>query len=152
MLQVNILALTHLSKLFVRDMLDRDFGYILNVASNSAYQPSPFFATYAASKNFVLNFSEALNYELRNTGVHCTAVSPGPVITGFQRVAGQRESHPYVHMNKIESSEVARIGIKAMLRGRPSIVPGWKVSVMAWISQRSPRRIATATAGWLMRL
>ena len=55
-------------------------------------------------------------------------------------------------MNKIESADVARIGIKAMLKGRPSIVPGWKVGLTAWISQRAPRRWATAITGWLMEL
>jgi len=152
MLQLNILTVTHLTKLFSREMIERDFGYILNIASNSAYQPSPLFATYGASKSFVLNFSEALNYELRHTNVHCTAISPGPVITEFQQVAGQSEAHPYVRMIKMESAEVARIGIKAMLKGRPSIVPGWKVSLTAWVSQRAPRRWATAIAGWLMNL
>ena len=152
MLQLNILAVTHLTKLFVSDMVARDFGYILNVASNSAYQPSPLFATYGASKSFVLNFSEALNYELRHTNVHCTAVSPGPVVTEFQQVAGQSETHPYVRMNKIESAKVARIGIKAMLKERSSIVPGWKVNLAAWVSQRAPRSWVIAIAGWLMSL
>ncbi len=152
MLQVNILAVTYLTKLFIHDMIARDFGYILNVASNSAYQPSPLFATYDASKSYVLNFSEALNYELRHTDVHCTAVSPGPVVTEFQQVARQSETHPYVRMNKMESAKVARIGINAMLKERSSIVPGWKVNLAAWVSQRAPRSWATAIAGWLMSL
>jgi uncharacterized protein len=152
MLQLNIMTVAHLTKLFGRDMVERDFGYILNVASNSAYQPTPMFATYGGSKSFVLNFSEALNYEWRHTNVHCTAISPGPVVTEFQQVAGQSEQHPYVRMVNMESAQVARIGIKAMLKGRSSIVPGWKVSVTAWISQRAPRRLATAVTGWLMSL
>jgi len=150
MLLVNILAVTHLSKLFVNDMLARDFGYILNVASNSAYQPTPSFAAYGASKSFVLNFSEALNYELRHNNVHCTAVSPGPVLTEFQQVSGHNEANPVTRMVNMESAEVARIGIKAMLKGRSSIVPGWKVSLTAWVSQRAPRSWATAVTGWLM--
>jgi short-subunit dehydrogenase len=152
MLQINILALTHLTRLFLPDMVTRGFGHILNVASNSAYQPSPFLATYGASKSFVLNFSEALNYELRHTNVHCTAVCPGPVLTGFQQTAGMHKKHPYIRMNKIESAEVARAGIKAMLMGRPSIVPGWRVALVAWVSQRAPRAWATAVTGWLMEL
>jgi len=152
MLQVNILAVTHLTKLFVRDMVARDFGYILNVASYAAYQPTPMFAIYSASKSFVLNFSEALNYELRHTNVHCTAVSPGSVLTEFQRVAGQGSVHPVFRMIIMESAEVTRIGIKAMLREQSSIVPGWKVSLIAWVSQRAPRSWVTAIAGWLMSL
>jgi short-subunit dehydrogenase len=152
LLQLNVMAVTHLTQLFGRDMVARDFGYILNVASNSAYQPTPLFATYGASKSFVLNFSEALNYELRHTNVHCTAVSPGPVVTEFQQVAGQSEEQPVIRFVNMKSTEVARIGIKAMLKGRPSIVPGWQVSVTAWVSQRAPRRWATAITGWLMSL
>jgi len=152
MLQLNILALTHLTKLFVRDMAARNFGYVLHVASSGAYQPCPMYATYGGSKSYVLHFSEALNYELRHTGVHCTAVSPGPVLTEFQQVAGQSETHPYIRMNKMESAAVARIGIRAMLRGRASVVPGWKVSLTAWVSQHAPRSWATAITGWLMSL
>ena len=152
LLQLNIVTLTQLTKLFVGDMLTRDFGFILNVASNGAFQPTPYFATYGASKSFVLNFGEALNYELRHTNVHCTAVCPGPVVTEFQQVAGQNEISPYIRMVKMDSASVARIGLQAMLKGRPSIVPGWMVSVTAWVSQRAPRRLATAVTGWLMSL
>ena len=151
MLQVNILALTHLTRLFLPDMVARDFGYILNVGSNSAYQPSPLVASYAASKSFVLNFSEALNYELRHINVHCTAVCPGPVPTGFQKVAGWDENSPFIRIIRIDSADVARVGIKAMLKGRSSIVPGLKVGLTAWFGQRGPRRWSTAAAGWLMR-
>jgi len=152
MLQLNIVAVTHLTKLFVRDMAARNFGYVLHVASNGAYQPTPLFATYGASKSFVLNFSEALSYELRRTNVHCTAISPGPSVTEFQQVAGQGAARPYIRLAGIESSQIARIGINAMLRGRASIVPGWMVSLVAWVSQRAPRRWATAVTGWLMSL
>ncbi len=152
MLQLNILALTHLTSLFARDMIARNFGYILHVASNSAFQPSPLYAAYGASKSYVLNFSEALTYELRHTRVRCTAICPGPVVTGFQQTAGQSETHPYIRMNKIESAQVAQIGIGALLRGRSSVVPGWMVALTAWISQRAPRKWATAVTGWLMSL
>lgn len=152
MLQLNIMSLTHLTRLFLKDMIERDFGYILHIASNSAYQPTPMFAAYGASKSFVLNFSEALRYELRGTSIKCTAISPGPVVTEFQKVAGQDEAHPYVRLNKIESSQVARVGIQAMLKGRSSVVPGAMVALVAWIGQRAPRTWATAVTGWLMSL
>jgi hypothetical protein len=152
MLQLNILVVTQLTKLFVGDMIARNFGYILHVASNSAFQPSPLYATYGASKSYVLHFSEALTYELRRTKVRCTAVCPGPVVTGFQQTAGQAETHPYIRMNKIESAKVAQIGVRALLRGRSSVVPGWMVALTAWISQRAPRKWATAVTGWLMSL
>lgn len=152
MIQLNTLALSHLTWLFVHPMVDRHFGYILHTASNSAYQPSPMFAAYGASKSFVLNFSEALHEELRGTGVKCTAISPGPVVTEFQKVAGQNEDHPYVRLNQMPSKKVARIGIKAMLKGRSSVIPGWNIALIAWLSQRAPRRWTTAVTGWMMRL
>jgi short-subunit dehydrogenase len=152
LLQVNIVTVAHLTRLFVTDMLNRNFGFILNIASNGAYQPTPLYAIYAASKSFVLNFSEALNYELKRTNVKCTALSPGTVLTEFHEVAGQRVDNIYVRLTKMESAVVAHIGIKAMLKGRASLVPGWKVALMAWISQRAPRSWATAVTGWLVSL
>jgi short-subunit dehydrogenase len=152
MLQLNMLTVTHLTWLFARDMQSRNFGYILHVASNGAYQPSPLYAAYSASKGFVLNFSEALNYELRDTNVKCTALAPGTTVTEFHRVAGQDESSLYYRLTKMDSMTVARKGIQALLAGRPSLVPGWTVSLLAWSSQRAPRRLATAMAAWLMRL
>jgi short-subunit dehydrogenase len=152
MVQLNIVALAHLTSLFLPDMLDRDFGYILQVSSYGAFQPTPTYAVYAASKSFVLNFSEALNYELRGTSVKCTAISPGPTITEFHSIAGQRLESWFFGLFKMESMAVARAGIRAMLRGYPSVVIDWKIAMISWFSQRLPRRLATAMAAWLMSL
>jgi short-subunit dehydrogenase len=152
MLQLNILAVTHLTLLIVRDMAARNSGYILNVASYGAYQPSPMFATYGASKSYVLNFSEALHDELKGTQVKCTAISPGPVVTEFQQIAGQKPTHPLIRFGKIEPARVTRIGIDAVLAGRASVIPGWKITLLVWSSQLAPRRLATFITGWLMRL
>ena len=152
MLQLNMLTLAHLTWLFAQDMVSRNFGYILQMASNGAYQPSPLYAAYSASKSFVLSFSEALNYELRNTNVKCTALSPGITVTEFHQVAGQEEGSLYYRLTKLDSMTVARKGIEALLAGRPSLVPGWMVSVMAWSNRLVPRRLSTAMAAWLMRL
>jgi short-subunit dehydrogenase len=152
MLQLNMITVAHLTWLFAQDMASRNFGYILHIASNGAYQPSPLYAAYSASKSFVLSFSEALNYELRGTNVKCTALSPGITVTEFHKVSGQKEGSLYYRLTKMDSMTVARMGIEALLAGRPSLVPNWMVSVMAWSSQRIPRRLATAMAAWLMRL
>ena len=152
MLQLNMITVAHLTWLFAQDMISRNFGYILHIASNGAYQPSPLYAAYSASKSFVLSFSEALNYELRGTNIKCTALSPGITVTEFHKVAGQKAGSLYYRLTKMDSMTVAQKGIKALLAGRPSLVPGWMVSVMAWSSQRIPRRLATAMAAWLMRL
>jgi short-subunit dehydrogenase len=152
MLQLNALTVAHLTWLFARDMVSRDFGYILQMASNGAYQPTPLYAAYAASKSFVLNFSEALNYELRGTNVKCTTLAPGTTVTEFHHVAGQEEGSLYYQLTKMDSMTVARKGIQALIKGRPSLVPGWIVALLAWSSQRAPRRLAIAMAAWLMRL
>ena len=89
MLELDVIVPVHLTKLFLPGMLERGFGHVLNVASIGAYQPSPLYASYSAAKSFVLNFTEALSYELRGTGVHATALSPGVVATEFLHVAGQ---------------------------------------------------------------
>ena len=152
MLQLNVLALTHLTWLFVSPMIDRHFGYVLHTSSNSAFQPAPMFTVYGASKSYILNFSEALHEELRGTGVGCTAISPGPVVTEFQQVSGEDINDPFVRLLQIQSAKVARIGIKAMLKGQSSVIPGWHIALMAWVSQLAPRRWITAITGWLLRL
>jgi short-subunit dehydrogenase len=78
MIALNISALHHLMKLFLKDMLVKDYGRILNVASSAGFQPMPYFATYAATKSYVLNLSEALNRELSKTNVRVSALCPGP--------------------------------------------------------------------------
>src|SRR6266513_456402 len=93
MIQVNIAALTHLTKLFMPAMIKARAGRVLNVASTAAFQPGPLMAVYYATKAYVLSFSEALADELRNTGVKVTALCPGPTATGFADAAGMAESH-----------------------------------------------------------
>jgi uncharacterized protein len=148
MLQLNMLALVNLTRLFMRDMIARDTGYILQVSSIGAYLPSPLYATYSAAKSFVLNFSEAVNYELRKTGVKITVVSPGVTRTAFHDVAGQ-EKTLYQRLVIMDSADVARIGLKAMLKGRPSVVPGYLNALSAWSLRFVPRRLQ-ATLGYLM--
>ncbi|NJK91374.1 MAG: SDR family oxidoreductase [Blastochloris sp.] len=88
MLQVNMSALTMLSRAFLPGMIARRQGFILNIASTAAFQPVPYFAVYSASKAYVLSLSEALHEEAREHGVHVAALCPGPVATEFQEVAG----------------------------------------------------------------
>lgn len=129
MLSVDILALTHLTKLFARDMVRRRSGYILQVASIGAYQPSPTYAAYSAAKSYVRSYSQALNFELRGTGVSSTVVSPGVTATEFLQVAGQRRTW-FHNMTMMTSDQVAAIGVRAMLARRYSIVPGF----MNWLT------------------
>jgi uncharacterized protein len=145
MLDVDIVALTHMTKLFLQDMLAARYGYILQVASIGAYQPSPSYATYSAAKAYVLSMGEALNYELRHSGVSVTVVSPGVTATEFLKVAGQSPSL-YQRTMMMDSQTVARIGIDCMLRRRPSVVPGFMNSLVAFSMRLMPRRMQAAVA------
>ena len=93
MLQVNVVALTYLTHLFLQGMLARQQGKILNVASTASFQPGPLMAVYYASKAYVLSFSEALANELQGTGVTVTALCPGPTHSGFQARAKMEDSN-----------------------------------------------------------
>ncbi len=149
MLELDIITLMHLTKLFVNDMVARNFGYILMLASIGAYQPSPLYASYSAAKSFVLNFGEALSYELRKTNVRCTVLSPGVTATEFLKVSGQQASL-YQRLTMMQSPAVARIGIDSMLKGKPSVVSGRLNALTAWSNRLMPRRWSAAIASRLM--
>jgi short-subunit dehydrogenase len=149
MLELDMIVPVHLTKLFLPGMLERRSGWVLNIASIGAYQPSPLYASYSAAKSFILNFTEALSYELRGTGVRATALSPGIVATEFLQVSGQQATR-YQRMTMMDSPTVARLGIDAMLRGRPSLVPGRLNAASVWTSRLLPRRVSAALAHRLM--
>lgn len=150
MLELDIITLVHLTKLFARDMVARNFGFMLHVASIGAYQPSPLYASYGAAKAFVLNFGEALSYELRRTNVRSTVIAPGITATEFLKVAGQQPTL-YQRAMMMTGERVARIGVEAMLRGRPSVVPGRINALGAFLPRLLPRRAQAALAEATMR-
>ena len=136
MLQLDIVALTHLTKLFARDMVKRGNGYLLQVASIGAYQPSPTYAAYSAAKSYVRSFSQALNFELRGSGVSSTVISPGVTASEFLKVSGQKQTW-FHKATMMGAAEVARIGVQAMLKRRYSVVPGfmnWLTSMFTFIT------------------
>jgi short-subunit dehydrogenase len=125
LIQLNITALTQLSRLFLTPMVKRGLGYILNVASTAAFQPGPWMAVYYATKAYVLSFSEALHVELRGTGVVVTALCPGPTRSGFQDAAHIQHSlqifrPPFVG----ECAQVARVGYRGLFAEKRVVVPG----------------------------
>src|SRR5438045_5257976 len=115
MLQFNVFALTSPTKLFVRGMVERRNGRILNLASTAAFVPGPLMAVYYASKAYVLSFSEALAAELSGSGVTVTALCPGPTSTGFQERAGMTQTRLF-KANSMSSEKVARIGYRGMMK------------------------------------
>src|SRR5437763_17222834 len=143
MIQVNIAALTHLTKLFLPAMIKRRSGRILNVASTAAFQPGPLMAVYYATKAYVLSFSEALAEELRDSGVTVTALCPGPTATGFASAAQMESSKLFTVTRPAESKDVARAGYEGMKSGRRVVIPGLKNKLLTQSIRVSPRRMVT---------
>jgi len=140
MLQVNITALTHLTRLFLPGMIERRHGGVLNVASTAAFQPGPLMAVYYATKAYVVSFSEAIAEELRGRGVTVTALCPGPTFTNFTAVAGMVNS-PLFKFGAMSAESVARIGHDAFRRGRFIAVAGLKNWLAAFSVRLMPRLI-----------
>lgn len=139
MIQVNIAALTHLTKLFLPQMVQRGRGRILNVASMAAFQPGPLMAVYYATKAYVLSFSEAIAEELRRTGVTVTVLCPGPTATGFQKTANLGSEPLLKVMKPVSSMEIAKAGYRATMRGQRVVVPGIKNKLAVQSLRVSPR-------------
>ncbi len=142
MIQVNVVALTHLTKLFLPQIRARE-GKLLNVASVAAFLPGPFMAVYYASKAFVLSFTEALAEELSDTGATVTCLCPGPVETNFQKRAHVGDSRLLKSPLLVDVRAVARAGYQGMKKGKRLVIPGWKNHMMVEGLRLSPRRTAT---------
>lgn len=140
LLRLNVLALTELTHVFAAGMVKRRAGRILLVASTMGYQPAPGFAVYGASKAYVLQFGEALHAELAPYGVGVTVLAPGFAATSFAEVAGQRDS-AIIRMMTMPAEPVARIGIEAMLRGRATVIPGFRYKLLIFLERFVPRAL-----------
>jgi len=139
MLQLNVIALTELTGLFVNDMKLRKSGKILNVGSLAAFQPGPNFAVYAASKAYVMQFTEALNFELRDSGVTVTLLSPGVTETGFVSRSNMGDA-AIAKGALMDAQSVARAGYEAMMAGKLNVIPGLKNQILALGSKTMPSR------------
>lgn len=146
MIRVNVDALVGLSHLFLRQMLRRKSGAILNVASTASFQAVPYFATYAATKAFVLIFSEALAAECAPSNVRVLALCPGRTETHFQAVAGTTTRGSTGMQSAVE---VVRVGLEALAAGRSHAVSGFSNRVMVQLERLLPRLMVTRAAGRL---
>ena len=145
-IQLNITALTHLSKLFGREMAARRRGGILNVASVAAFQPGPLMAVYYASKAYVLSFSEALANEMADFGVTVSVLCPGATATNFFDRADMGESGLVKNLRMMDAKTVAEIGYRGFVRGKTVVIPGLMNQLMAFSSKLASRRITTKVA------
>jgi uncharacterized protein len=146
MIQVNVAAPTHLTKLFLPAMLARRSGRILNVASTAAFVPGPLMAVYYATKAYLLSFSQALANEVAGTGVTVTVLCPGPTHTAFSKVAKNDSNRLFRGGGVMDSSSVARIGYKALMKGKATAVAGFKNRWMARSSALVPRSVSAQVA------
>ena len=142
-IQVNVQTLVALAHLFGRSMAKRGKGGIINLASNASFQPLPHMATYAATKAFVLFFSEALQFEVAGTGVHVMAACPGPTATSF--FDGVSTNVPPKDMDSAES--VVQKTLKAFDQRKAVAYPGrTSVRVATWLSRFLPRALVVRLA------
>ena len=124
MIQCNVASLTALTHHYLQPMLTRNQGWILNVASIAAFEPGPLMSVYYATKAFVLSFTEALSVELQGTGVHISALCPGPTHTGFARAAHLGRSGLFSNLPVANAKDVAQYGITQLFAGKVIAVPG----------------------------
>ena len=142
MVRTNVEAVADLCDAFVPSMIERRKGAILNVSSAIGFFPLPGAAAYAATKAFVLSYTESLHEELRGTGVTATALCPGSVRSEFlDSATGRPESFHVPSFLFMDADDVAKAGVEAMLESRRIVVPGFLNDVGRRIASHLPRSI-----------
>ena len=151
MIQLNITALTHMTKRFLPDMLKRKSGTILNIASTAAFLPGPLMSVYYASKAYVQSFSAALATELKGTGVKVISFCPGPTESGFAATAKLEQARIFKSgLYKVMSAkDVARDAVKALDKNKATVISGFMNKVMMQSLRFTPRFLAPRLVMWL---
>jgi short-subunit dehydrogenase len=140
MMQVNISAVTELTRRFLPGMIDRRKGGVLNVSSMAAFQPGPLMSVYYATKACVLHFSEGLAEELKGTGVIVTCLCPGPTATEFETIA-HLEGTRFASLGVMSPQEVARAGHAGLRAGKVIVIPGLRNKLIAFSVRTGPRSV-----------
>jgi short-subunit dehydrogenase len=148
-IQLNIAALTALTRLFLGPMLERRSGRIMNVASTAGFQPGPLMAVYYATNAYVISFSEALANELAGQGVTVTCLCPGATETGFASRAGNDKTRLFKSIRPMDAKTVARAGYHGLLKGKTLVIPGVRNWLVAESVRFSPRKMVTAVSRWV---
>ena len=143
MIELNVKTVHTLTKLFLKDFVKKDKGYILNVASSAAFMPGPLMATYYATKAYVLHLTESINEELRRkkSNVFICALCPGPVSTNLNKVAGVS-----FNLESLESYDVAKYAVKQMFKKKVVIIPGFKIKMGVFALRLLPRSLVRKIA------
>lgn len=135
MIQTNIIALQILTKLYLKDMVKKDKGNIMNVASIAGFMPGPLMATYYASKNYVVSLTRAIKKELKKkkSNVKLSLLCPGPINTNFNNVANVK-----FKAKGLSSQYVAKYAVDKMLKNKFMIIPGWKIKCTKFLAKILP--------------
>jgi len=148
MIDLNVKSLVELTHRFLQPMRDRKQGSIINVASTAGFQPVPYMATYAATKAFVLSFSEALWEENREHGVHVMALCPGVTETNF--FAAAKMARPPLRTIQT-AEEVVEVALRALAHRKPSVISGWSNWIQVEAERFVPRSFVIKIAGNALR-
>jgi short-subunit dehydrogenase len=149
MVQVNVVAVTELTRLVLTSMRRRARGKILNVGSTAGFQPGPMMAVYYATKAYLNSLSQALANELAGTGISVTVLCPGPTESEFAAVSGMASTRLVKSRRMMTSRSVAEAGVRAMLRGQPVVIPGLENKLMVFGERFLPRSWVVQIVRWL---
>src|SRR5208283_5713590 len=148
MVQVNCVAVVHLTRLYLADMVARKRGDVLILASTASFQAVPYISTYAATKAFDLLFAEGLAEEMKPHGIRVCALCPGSTESEFHAVAGQEE---FATKNQETAEKVARTGLQALVAGKSYVISGLGNYLGAQCQRIVPRRLVTRIAATMFR-
>jgi len=150
MVDLNARAVVELTRRFLPGMIERRQGGVINVASTSAFQPVPFLGVYAASKAFVLSFTESLADELKGTGVVVQALCPGLTDSEFHHVAGT-DRVAFTRTPSMRAEDVVRHSLDALAKGGLRVIPGWRDRLLLRAQSLVPGGVVRRVAGELFR-
>ena len=146
MVQLNVTALTDMTRLFLPSLIQKKYGRIMNVSSTAAFQPGPLMAVYYATKAYVLSFSEAVHNEAQDFGVSVTCLCPGPTLTEFDKRAGVSNTKLFTSGRVMSARKVAEIGWDGMKRGKPLVITGAKNRLLAFLTRFAPIQLTASMA------
>lgn len=139
MVQLNVVNLTELTLIYSKEMVQRNEGEILNVASTAAFQPLPKMGIYAATKSYVLHLTEAIHFEMKGTNVHVTALCPGATKTGFEKAAEMGDAKLF-ESAVMDAKTVAKAGYIGLKKNKMYVIPGAKNKILAFATDMTPFR------------
>lgn len=149
MTNVNCNALLYLTKFFLNNMLLKNEGHIINIASIAGFMPGPFMSTYHATKAYVLLLGEALSYELKDTNVKLLTLCPGPFKSNFVKLA--HNDYTFSKIKPHEASKVALLGYKKSLKDKSIYIVGFKNRFTCFIIRFAPRKLVTKISAKTMK-